>query len=111
MPTSIPTNLAEAFFDAVRAYIRWSFTAPEPNITADRELVPISTVCRRMEIFTDPLPDEVFNALYFLAADKAKRHLREKLNADRTHGNAAGCLLKMIEDRKAEWGEESLPTP
>ena len=100
---SIPPKLAETFFEAVRAYARWTFGAPEPNITVDQGFVPISTVCRRVDVFTDPLPDEVFNALYFL---NTQRQLKEKLGAERTYATAAQCLLKLIEDRNAEWHEE-----
>ena len=101
--TSIPPKLAEAFFEAVRAYVRWAFVAPEPSIAVDQDdIVPISTVCRRVNIFTDPLPDDVFNALCFLA----RRRLKEKLDADRTYATAAQCFLELIEARKAEWHEE-----
>jgi hypothetical protein len=69
------------------------------------ELIPISAVCRRVDIFTDPLPDEVFDAFYFLAAGNTQRYLKEKLIADRTYATGAWCLLKLIEDRKARWRE------
>jgi hypothetical protein len=73
---------------------------PEPSITDDQhELVPISTVCRRVDTFTDPLPDEVFEALYFLTTQKP---MKEKLEAERTYATGAQFLLKLIEDRKAE---------
>jgi phage gp46-like protein len=41
----------------------------------------------------------VFDALYFLARQK---HLKEKLDAERTYATGAQLLLKLIEDRKAE---------
>jgi hypothetical protein len=56
--------------------------------------------------FTDPLPDEVFNALCFLVMGPIERQLKEKLGADRTYASAAQCLLKLIEDRQTEWREE-----
>jgi hypothetical protein len=98
---SIPPKLAEIFFEAVRAYIRWPFAASEPAIIVDQDgPISISTICSRVDVFTDdPLPDEVFNALYFL---NTHRELKEKLSADRTYSTAAQCLLKLIEDRKAE---------
>jgi hypothetical protein len=101
---TIPPRLAEAFFDAVRAYVRWPFAAPEPTIIVDQDdPVPINRVCRRVEMFTDPLPDEVFEALQFLATDETQRHLREKLGADRTYSTAGQCLLKLIEDGRARF--------
>jgi hypothetical protein len=103
MDTPIPAKLADAFFEAVRQYIRWSFMGPEPSITLDQDhLVPISTACRCINTFPDPLPDKVFDALYFLAVQK---HLKEKLDAERTYANGAQFLLGLIENRKAEWGE------
>jgi hypothetical protein len=63
-------------------------------------------VCRRVEDFTDPLPDEVFNAVCFLVMGPTETHLKEKLGADRTYASAAQCLLKLIEGRQTEWREE-----
>jgi hypothetical protein len=103
-PVPIPPKLADAFFDAVRAYIRWAFAAPMPTITVDHAEIPISTVCERVAIFTDSIPFEAFNALYFVAG--TQKPLREKLKVDRTYATGAQCLLKLIEDRQAEWREE-----
>ena len=103
MDKPISPQLADAFFAAVRGYVRWGYMGPEPGITnEENELVPISTVCRRVDTFTDRLPDEVCNALCFLATQK---HLKEKLDAERTYATGAQLLLKLIEDRKAQWGE------
>ena len=103
-PKQIPPKLADAFFDAVRAYIRWAFAAPMPTITVDQAEIPISIVCERVAIFTDPIPWETFNALFFVAS--TQKPLREKLGADRSYATGALCLLKLIEDRQAEWREE-----
>ena len=100
----ISPELAETFFEAVREYVRWTFGNPEPTVTSYQ--LPISMACRRVEDFTDPLPDEVFNALCFLVMGPTERQLKEKLGADRTYASAAQCLLKLIEDRQTEWREE-----
>ena len=103
MDKPISPQLADAFFAAVREYVRWSYMGAEPGITNEEDdLIPISTVCRRVDTFTDPLPDEVCNALCFLTAQK---HLKEKLDAERTYATGAQLLLRLIEDRKAQWGE------
>ena len=103
MDKPISPQLADAFFAAVRGYVRWGYMGPEPGITNEgNELIPISTVCRRVDKFTDRLPDEVCNALCFLTTQK---HLKEKLDAERTYATGAQLLLKLIEDRKAQWGE------
>ena len=105
MDEPISPKLADAFFEAVRGYVRWGFIRPEPSVTDHQgELIPISAVCRRVDKFTDPLPDEVFDALYFLARQK---HLKEKLDAERTYATGAQLLLKLIEDRKAEWAKRN----
>jgi hypothetical protein len=101
---SIPPRLAEAFFDAVRAYILWAFAGPQPTIAIGQDVASISSVCERVGIFADLLPDETFNVLYFVAS--TQKPLREKLSADRTYASGAHCLLKLIEDRQAEWREE-----
>jgi membrane-bound lytic murein transglycosylase A len=36
---------------------------------------------------------------------RAEKHLKEKLDAERTYATGAQLLLKLIEDRKAQWGE------
>ena len=103
MDKPISPQLADAFFAAVRGYVRWGYMGPEPGITnEENEVIPISTVCRRVDTFTDRLPDEVCNALCFLTTQK---HLKEKLDAERTYATGAQLLLKLIEDRKAQWGE------
>src|ERR1700732_1844962 len=103
MDKPISPQLSDAFFADVRKYGRWGYMGAEPGITNEEdELIPISTVCRRVDTFTDPLPDEVCNALRFLTPQK---HLTEKLGAERTYATGAQLLLRLIEDRKAQWGE------
>jgi len=104
-PTSISPRLAEEFFEAVREYVRWSFSGAEPGTTIDRHLVQVSLVCGRVDSFTDPLPDEVFDALYVLAMDDTHRHLKEQLAADRTYATAARCFRELIEDKKRRYLE------
>ena len=101
MSSSISPRLAEEFFDAVREYILWSF-GPEPSITVDRHLVRISLVFGRLEGYTDPLPDDVFDAVDFLLVDK--RHKAE-LRANRTYDVAARCFLEAIEVKKRKYSE------
>ena len=61
----ISSELAETFFEAVREYVRWTFGNPEPTVNFHQHPILISMACRRVEDFTDPLPDEVFNAVCF----------------------------------------------
>ena len=102
---SIPPDMAAAFFDAVRQYLLWAFAAPQPTIkVGGQEIISIGSACERVSIFSDRLPDETFNALYLLAS--AQKQLRKKLEADPTYATGAYCLLKLIEDREAEWRED-----
>jgi hypothetical protein len=75
---------------------------PEPSITVDRHLVRISLVCGRVDGFTDPLPDDVFDAVDFLLIDR--RHKAE-LRANPTYDTAARCFLEAIEEKKRKYSE------
>jgi hypothetical protein len=102
MDKPISPQLADAFFAAVREYVRWSYMGAEPGITNEEdELIPISTVCRRVDTFTDSLPDEVCNALCFLTTQK---HLKEKLDAERTYATGAQLLLQIDRGSKSTVG-------
>jgi hypothetical protein len=105
---SISPRLAEEFFEAVREYIRWNFGDPEPSITVDRHLVRISLVCGRVDGFTDPLPDEVFDAVDFLLIDRRRR---AELRANRTYATAARCFREAIEDKKRKYSENEERDP
>ena len=101
---SIPPDLAAAFFDAVRQYLLWAFSAPQPTIkVGSQEVVSIVSACERVSIFSDRLPDKTFNALYLISVQK---QLRKKLEADPTYATGAYCLLRLIEDREAKWRED-----
>ena len=73
----ISPELAETFFEAVREYVRWTFGNPEPTVNFHQNAMPIGTVCRHVEDFTDPLPDEVFNALCFLVMGRCGPNICE----------------------------------
>ena len=102
---SIPPDLAAAFFYAVREYMHGAFAGPQPTIqVGTQNVLSIGSACERVSIFSDRLPDETFNALHLLAS--AQKQLRKKLEADPTYATGAYCLLKLIEDREAEWRED-----
>jgi hypothetical protein len=98
-PSSISRRLAEEFFEAVREYVRWAFSRPEQPLAFDR-YIQLSLVCGRVASFTDPLPEDVFNALYLLAIDDRHKPLKEELGADPTYATAARCFLELIEAKK-----------
>jgi hypothetical protein len=98
-PSSISRRQAEEFFEAIREYVRWALSCPEQPLTFAR-YVQLSLVCGRVASFTDPLPAEVFDALYLLAIDDSCRHLKKELRANPTYATAARCFLEMIEAKK-----------
>ena len=98
-PPSISRKLAEEFFEAVREYVRWSLSRPERPLTFDR-YIQLSLICGRVASFTDPLPEDVFNALHLLAIDDKHSALKEELSADRTYATAARCFFELIEAKK-----------
>jgi hypothetical protein len=53
--------------------------------------IQLSLVCGRVANFTDPLPADVFDALY---------HVKKELRADPTYATAARCFLELIEAKK-----------
>lgn len=95
-PASISARLAAEFFEAVREYIRWAFGDSEPSMV-DLHLVRISLVCGRLKGYTDPLPEDVFDAVEFLLAD---RRLKAELRAKPTYDTAARFFLEAIESKK-----------
>jgi hypothetical protein len=95
---TIPPASAQAFRDAVWRYSRWTDEA-EPEVILDLKPVSISTVCKDVLPFNDPLPDDVFQKLFFeLLMEYAV--LKAELDTDPTYGTAARCFLKLIELRK-----------
>jgi hypothetical protein len=98
-PSSISRRQAEEFFEAVREYVHWALSCPERPVTFAR-YIQLSLVCGRVASFTDPLPADVFDALYFLAIDDTCRHLKKELRADPTYATAARCFLELIEAKK-----------
>ena len=98
---SIPPTHAEAFRDALWRYSHW-LAEPEPEVSLDLKRVSISTVCRDVLPFDDPLPEDVFERLFsHLHAEHTI--LKEELDADPTYATAARCFLKLIEHRKSEY--------
>ena len=75
---------------------------PEREVSIDRIPFSISAVCYCVGDFKDHLPDSVFDRLISYMHVQ-HRELREKLRAECSYAAAAYCLLKLIEDRKAEY--------
>ena len=99
LPRPIPPRLAREFFLTLQEYLRWRVADPEPSRTLYHHLIRISLVCGRVSAFSDPLPDEDFEALCFLM-DPTHKHLKGQLRADRTYATAARCFVELIDNKK-----------
>jgi hypothetical protein len=65
------------------------------------QYIQLSLIGGRVDGFTDPLPDDAFNALYVLAIDDAYyTNLKKRLYADPTFSTASRCFLELIEAKK-----------
>jgi hypothetical protein len=97
---TIPPARAEAFRNAVWRYSDWR-AEPEPEVSLDLKPVSISAVCRDVLPFNDPLPEDLFEKLFFhLHAEHTI--LKRELDSP-TYATAARCFLELIEHRKAEY--------
>jgi hypothetical protein len=98
---TIPPACAQAFRDAVWRYSHWTGQL-EPEVILDLKPVLISTVCKHVLPFTDQLPEDVFEKLFFeLHIEYAV--LKGELDTDPTYATAALCFLRLIEHRKANY--------
>ena len=96
---AISPKLAQTFFDGIQEYVRWAYGHPEQPLPLDR-YIQLSLIGGRVDGFTDPLPDDVFSALYVLAIDDVHSNLKEQLSADPTYATASRCFLELIEAKK-----------
>jgi hypothetical protein len=102
VPRPIPRELSEAFHRAVSLYADWTPTIAEPQISVGMKIRTMSAVCELVADYNDPLPPEIFNALYH-QMHMGHERLKEKLGVDASYSVAGYCLLKLIEHRKADY--------
>ena len=96
----MPAYLRDAFADAVRLYADWNPTLPEPQMRIRGRALAISAVCDLVEIFQDPLPDDLFERPMSSMREIRYTLLRQKLLAEHSYAAAGRCFLRLIEDRK-----------
>jgi hypothetical protein len=92
-------DVMEAFHDAVLKYEDWG-GEPLPEVSLNRKLVPISSVCHlvmTMDI-KEPLPEVVTQRInWFMHAQH--QTLKEEFGRDPSYATGARCLLKLIEEQ------------
>jgi hypothetical protein len=101
-PNPIPADLSEAFHEATWLYDDWSPALPELEASVGRKSFSMSAICSFLDTFTDRLPNRILDRL-FLYMHAQHRELKERLGKSPTYSTGAYCLLKLIEDRKAEY--------
>jgi hypothetical protein len=102
----IPTELAEAFRDAVGLFRDWSPGLPKAiEVSVKGKSYSMSEVCHLVDHFSGQLPQDVFDALLsYMHAPHTD--LRRELVSDRSYATGARCLVKLIGDRKAEYQQQ-----
>lgn len=98
----ISTDLAEAFRDAVEAFLVWRQSNPEPEVSINGRGYSMTAVCGLVDSFGDDLPEPVSEWLNYYM-DISCNDLRAKLGADRTYRTGADCLRELINRRKEGW--------
>jgi hypothetical protein len=101
-PDPIPDNLRAAFRSAVWLYSGWMPSLPEPEVRLGSDFHVMSAVCRLVDRFADPLPDDVLERLMNYMRDIRYTLLRQKIVADQSYRAGARCFLRLIEDRKRQ---------
>lgn len=99
----IPSYLIEAFHQVVRFCSDWRPPEPEREVTIKGTFYTMSEVCGLLSTCSVRLPADIFDQLYVVYMDASHTHLREKLDAERSYAAGAYCLLKLIDDRKADY--------
>jgi hypothetical protein len=97
----IPDDLTQAFREAVGCYIyRWTAASEirdQEMIRVRGKFYSVAGVCRLVQSFRDPLPDDVLGELL----DQLRTYwdLEQKLGEDRTYATAGTCLLLLMQRR------------
>src|SRR5438105_1871941 len=91
----IPKDVAEAFNKALAAFYGWTVeeerdSRVEPSIV---QRYSIGAVCDLIEVFDDPMPENVYQFLTWLAAEHSM-----DAPSDRSYASGAKCL-RALRDR------------
>src|ERR1700724_4761033 len=96
-PKSIPTDIRDAFDEALEALAGWPRNAPEPVVSLNGKQTPIETVFRLVEGFSEPAPEDICDAAFTLAS--VFRSGREATGhacrgpKEENYASGAACLL------------------
>jgi hypothetical protein len=102
LAAAIPPDLERAFMETVWGYSDWGFEGPEPEVSIERQRFTLSAVCRFVSKFDAPMPNVIYSKLLSVI-DATHAELAEQLTNNRSYASGALCLLKLIDDREAEY--------
>jgi hypothetical protein len=93
----IPPKMAEAFGNAVRSYLDWSYAQPEPEVSLDRQSVTITGMCGLVMSFHDQMPDWILPLLHNETHGDIDT---SDLKNDNSYERGGQHLLKLINYKK-----------
>src|ERR1700724_435291 len=67
-PKSIPTDIRDAFDEALEALAGWTRNGPDPVVSLNGKQTPIETVFRLVESSSEPAPEDICDAAFTLAS-------------------------------------------
>jgi hypothetical protein len=102
-PETIPEDVRQAFWDAIRLFANWTPApdAPAPTIRFRSLIVSLSGVCDLVLGYKDePLPLNVHDELW-RSIDDRHTGLKAALATDPSYATGARCLDTLIQARRA----------
>jgi hypothetical protein len=108
----IPVNLREAFEDALGRFADWDRGGPEPLISLERKSFTVAAISDFVMMFSDPAPENIYNAVLNLAQDfrAGPEALGHECDGptEQTYASVARCLLMLYRARVAHYERVAL---
>jgi hypothetical protein len=102
----IPRNLQEAFKEVVYRYAarEWTPDGPDLEVSIDFKSYSFETACGFVDIFDDPLPEDLLDLLLAQMHDQDS-DLRSDLASKKSYSSGARSLRLLIQRRKDAFRE------
>jgi hypothetical protein len=96
---AIPTNIRDAFDQAVNELMAWDRSGEEPTVSLDGKPTPISTIARLAETYKDTMPTSLFwHLVNYANRSRERKTAAVELSKDSSYTTGAWCLLQWIGD-------------
>jgi hypothetical protein len=97
MADPIPADLAQAFDEAVSAFVDWK-GGDEPTVNVHGKPTPISAIANLCETYKDTMPTKLYwRMVHHANTSPDRRPQAVALSKDSTYGTGAWCLLQWIQ--------------